>query len=50
MKTDKELAIELAASYIKAVYSRENVKLPDERALKALLKACYDAVKEIPDN
>lgn len=50
MKTNKELAVELAASYIEAVYSHENVKLPDAQALKTLLRAFYDAVKEIPND
>ncbi|MBM6884987.1 MULTISPECIES: hypothetical protein [Oscillospiraceae] len=49
MKTDKELAVELAGDYIQAVYSRDDVKLPEHSDLKALLKAFYDAVKSLPD-
>lgn len=49
MKTDKELAVKLAGDYIQAVYSKDGVKFPEPSDLKVLLKACYDAVKSLPN-
>lgn len=48
-KTDKELAVELASAYIKAWFSRPEVKKPlDGENLAALVKDAYDAVRALP--
>lgn len=48
MKTDKELAVDLMGSYLRAVYTQEKMKPLDAEGFKKILAACYDAVKSLP--
>lgn len=48
-KTNKELAVELMGNYLRAVYSQERIKTLDASGIKSILQACYDAVKDLPD-
>ena len=50
MKSDKELAVELMSNYLRAIYSHEHIKALDAEGFKKILKACYDAVKSLPNN
>lgn len=50
MKTDKELAVELAISYIRAWFSRENaLKGLNGEELKSLITDAYFAIHSLPD-
>ena len=49
-KTNKELAVELMGSYLRAIYSQEHMKTLNSEGLKQILQACYDAVKNLPDD
>jgi hypothetical protein len=49
-KTNKELAVELMGDYLRAVYSQDHVKTLDTNGIKQILQACYDAVKNLPDD
>lgn len=50
LKTDKELAVELMENYLRAVYSQEKMKALTPEGLQTILKACYEAVKSIPND
>ena len=50
MKTDKELAVELMGNYLRAIYSQERIKSLTPESLQAILKACYEAVKNLPND
>lgn len=49
-KSNKELAVELMGNYLRAVYSQEHMKTLDSNGIKSILQACYDAVKNLPDD
>ncbi len=49
-KTNKELAVELMGDYLRAVYSQDHVKTLDTNGIKQIFQACYDAVKNLPDD
>lgn len=49
-KTNKELAVELMGSYLRAIYSQEHIKALDPAGIKNLLQTCYDAAKNLPED
>lgn len=49
MKSDKELAVELACAYIHQLYAMKEDSVPTLAEIRKFLNACYQTVSELPD-